>query len=365
MIGVDYTAGPGHAPGVGRYVRELVRALVRLEGQSLRLTEFGRAPVPMEGAPLGLSGPEVIRPVQRTRLRIPRRILFAQSALGDPVGAWAGRGCGLFHRVHPDLPRDPRVPHSIAVAEFPAEGTPEDIRLRSVAQTARGIIVFSADARQRAATRFGVDENKVFQVPVGAEHWTRELPGPVPLRPTRDILVLGAIRSARRPLDVLRAFEALRATGERARLLIAGRRGDAAAEFDQALSSSPVRGDVRWIDNPTEARMPACVAGASVLLHFAVDEVSAVTPLEATRMGLPVVASDLPAFREVLGPAAHWADPSDPAQAARALAEALSRSQSDDERQTLREHSFPFTWDASARAHDAAWEIMLRAPPLT
>ena len=103
MIGLDYTAGPGHAPGVGRYVRELVRALVRLEGPPLKLIEVGRAPVPMEGAPLGLEGLGVVRNVQRSRWRIPRRALFAQERFGDPLGVLAARGCRLVHRVDPAL----------------------------------------------------------------------------------------------------------------------------------------------------------------------------------------------------------------------------------------------------------------------
>lgn len=77
-IALDYTAAAGHAPGVGRYTRELVRALVREPGpplSRLRLVEVGRAPRPMAGAPLGLEGPEVLQPTEHRMLRLPRRLL--------------------------------------------------------------------------------------------------------------------------------------------------------------------------------------------------------------------------------------------------------------------------------------------------
>ena len=78
-IALDYTAGPGHAPGVGRYVRELVRALVRLpegDGLPLELLEVGRAPRPMEGAPLGLDdAPESGPAFKRRQTRLPLSLI--------------------------------------------------------------------------------------------------------------------------------------------------------------------------------------------------------------------------------------------------------------------------------------------------
>lgn len=359
MIGLDYTAGPGHAPGVGRYVRELVRALLRCDGAALKLVEFGRAPAPMEGAPLGLSGHDVVRQYQRTRYRIPRRVLSAQARAKDPIGALASRGCSLFHRVDPRLPHAPRGPSALAITEFPRSSSPQDRELERAARAAAGVIVFSAEAARRARERYGLDAAAVHQVPVGSDHWERDLEGRVGPRETRDVLVLGAVRRSRHPLEVLRAFEALLALGESARLLIVGRRGDAAASFESALARSVARDSVRWIEEPDERRMPRCVAGSSVLLHFADDEVSPVTPLEALRFGLPVVASALPAFEEVLGGGLHATQSDDPRHAAGALREALERSANPDERAACREIAQRFTWRACAEAHQRAWDRML------
>lgn len=360
-IGIDYTAAVGHAPGVGRYARELVRALVRLpdaDARPLVLVEVGRGPTPLEGAPLGLDGAPHPARVVRRRLRLPRRIISRMPG----AGALISRGCRLFHRVAPESPPIGPTPFTLAVAEFPPAGTAGTAASRALsaaAQTAAGLFVFSADARERLVRDHGAPRDRVHQLPVGTEHWERALESPVPLRPTRDILVLGALRRARAPLDVLRGFEALRARGAHARLLLVGRPGDAAEAFRHALGASSVREHVRWIEEPDEARMPRCVGGSAVLLHLAADEATPVTPLEALRMGLPVVASPLPAFREALGDAGRWVDGGDAAAVGLALAGALEAGDDSTTRSALRDRAAPYTWRASAEAHARAWDSIL------
>ncbi|MEL6429499.1 MAG: glycosyltransferase [Planctomycetota bacterium] len=364
-LGLDYTPGPGHAPGVGRYVRELVRALVRIEGApELRLVEYGRAPRPMEGAPLALTGRGVRVAPRRVRVGVPRRWLGGPiPLLGSAVGRISGRGCAVFHRVEPQRPARLHVPHTLSVTELPPAGSSALNALGETARTAAAVVTFSETARARIASELGVALSRVHAVPVGTEHWWRDLGlhEPAPARPSRDVLVLGAVREARMPLAALRAFEALRerAPREPSRLLLVGRPGDAAAAFRSALGASPARDSVRWIEDPDEVRMPACVAGAATLLHFARDEVSPVTPLEARRMGLSVVASALPAFQEVLDGGARWVDPGDPAGVAEALGDALDEGVSAEARRAAERSARPFTWDACARAHLDVWRPML------
>jgi len=357
-IGIDYTLGPGHAPGAGRYVRELVRALVRVEdAPPLRLVEFGLGPRPMEGAPLGLVGDDVVADVQRRRVPIPRRALpFAAPV----VGAAVGTGLKGFHRVDPAMPAPARRRTSLAVLEFPSD--PEALsRLEDAIRAAPCVITFSMEAAERVAQ---VSGRPPHLAPVGCEHWARELGDSLqehPRRATRDIVVLGAIRRSRRPLDVLRAFECLRGRGAAARLVMIGRPGDAAVEWRAALAASPVRDHVRWVAAPDETRMPGAVAGASALLHLADDEVSPVTPLEALRLGVPVVASPLAAFRDAIGDGARWAEATDPEAVAGALGGALEEALDGGPglRARLAEPTRIYTWDNCAKAHLLAWTLRL------
>ncbi len=116
------------------------------------------------------------------------------------------------------------------------------------------------------------------------------------------------------------------------------------------------------MEAPDEAKMPGCVAGSTVLLHLAEDEASPVTPLEAARMGLPLVASALPAFREVFGEKGLWVEARDPATVADALEVALIAGSDKQERQARTALAAPFTWEAAARAHGDAWKRMLSGP---
>ena len=73
-------------------------------------------------------------------------------------------------------------------------------------------------------------------------------------------------------------------------------------------------------------------------------------PLEAMRLGCPVIASDIPALREICGDAALYADPRRPAEIARAI-----RTLMDDPAlaRVLRERGIRraamFTWEKCAR----------------
>ena len=93
IVGIDYLSAVTHPPGVGRYLRELVRALVRLEQRpELRLLEVGGGSRVMEGPPLGLAGAARVR---RLRSRLPRRTLDLLSRMGLGAARLLG-GVGGF-----------------------------------------------------------------------------------------------------------------------------------------------------------------------------------------------------------------------------------------------------------------------------
>ena len=73
-------------------------------------------------------------------------------------------------------------------------------------------------------------------------------------------------------------------------------------------------------------------------------------PLEAMRLGCPVVASDIPALREVCGDAALYANPHDPADIAGAVRTLLSDPRlREDLRERGRRRAALFSWERCAR----------------
>ncbi|TDJ78025.1 MAG: glycosyltransferase [Planctomycetota bacterium] len=359
-IGLDYLPAVCHAPGIGRYGRELVRALVQLpDVPELRLFEVGGGERAMEGAPLGLAGASVFRRSSRA----PRR---AVEWLHRVTGLGADRllgGVDLFHRMHAGYPPVSAALQLLPLAELPPAGSRADAALAGALDGIDDVLVFCEHYREQVARRYGMSGERVHTVAVGCDHWRRDLADATvaPATPAR-LLVLGAVRSERHPLAVLRALEALRAGGVEAELVFIGRPGDAAGDLRRALRASPAGDVVRWIESPVERDMPALLASATVLVHLADDEGTAVTPLEAFSLGVPVVATRLPAFEEALGGGAELL-PAPDTHAPAALAEAIARAirgRSDGpaaaHRRALAE---AYPWDRNARETLGLWRRIL------
>jgi glycosyltransferase involved in cell wall biosynthesis len=107
-----------------------------------------------------------------------------------------------------------------------------------------------------------------------------------------------------------------------------------------------------WLD---QDRLRKVVAGASCLAFPSRYEGFGLPPLEALAAGIPVVASDLAACREVLGAHARYAPVGDAEAFATELAAAL-RDGSPTDGTARRAHARAFTWAACTDATVAAYQ---------
>src|SRR5690606_25142033 len=76
-----------------------------------------------------------------------------------------------------------------------------------------------------------------------------------------------------------------------------------------------------WVDDRTRRGL---LVGAEVVAYTSIYEGFGLPPLEALASGTPVVATRAGALPEVLGDAAEWAEPGDPASVAAALTSVLA-----------------------------------------
>jgi glycosyltransferase involved in cell wall biosynthesis len=343
---------------VGRYARELVRALVQLEDRpELALYEVGRAQRTVDEHALGLTiGDPRVR---RLRRRFSRRALswipFPCAAADRMLG-----GVDVFHHVLGDAPRVARARQTIALSELPAAGSPKDEALRSLLPRMDAIVVFSSEYQRAIPARYGTLPARVQRVSVGCEHWRRELREFPPRENPPLVLVLGAQRSARRHVTILRAFELLLARGIDANLLLVGGRGNASAEFERCLAESKAQANVASFPQKPESEMPRLVARASALVQLEDGAGTPVTPLEAFAVGVPVVASRSAVFEETLGGLAELVDNDEVVRAPGRLSEAIERailSAADLDARALRMRlAQQFTWERNARETLAVWK---------
>ncbi len=360
-IGIDYRPAVSHAPGVGRYARELVRALVRLDdAPELALLEIGRAPAAVPESALGLQG--IGDRARRLSRPWPRRAVDLLGRVGFGADRLAG-GVDLFHQVRLPLLRVSRAPWTVALSELPPEGSASEASLSRELQGAAAVLVASEHFADEVTRRLGVAPGCVRRVPVGCDHWARELTEPPPRADPALVLVLGAPGPQRRPELILEAVEALHRGGRRCRLHFAG--AGSGGAFAERLARSTLGGAVSW-DLPGEDRLPGIVASASVLVHLNDEEGTPVTPLEAFAVGTPVVASRIAAFEEALSGLATLLDTppvADGGSFVDVLADAIDRAIEDaatgrgEAARRALARSFP--WSAAAARTLEVWRELL------
>ncbi len=137
------------------------------------------------------------------------------------------------------------------------------------------------------------------------------------------VLALGR-HEYQKGFDVLiAAFAQLRRDRPGVRLFIAGREGNATSDLRAAVSDSGVGGAVEFLGFRSD--VPDLLCAADLFVSASRWEGSPGSVLEAMALEAPIVATDIPAVREVLGEgdAGVLARPDDAAALARAMALAL------------------------------------------
>jgi glycosyltransferase involved in cell wall biosynthesis len=169
--------------------------------------------------------------------------------------------------------------------------------------------------------------------------------------PDRYVLYVGAVNMRKNVTTLARAMASL-AAGMRVRLVLVG--------------PPPEGGLSKWgLDQPwvkhlgyvPDADLPALYAGAAVVAVPARLEGFGLPIVEAMAAGAPVVASDIPVFREVGGEAVAYFPAEDPAALAGTVSRVLDDPATADQfREAGRARAASFTWAACAAATVEAYQ---------
>jgi glycosyltransferase involved in cell wall biosynthesis len=334
------TLVPGALGGSETYVRELLRGLGRVGSLDYRVYLPPVAADAAEGLPA-----EIVAAYGTART--PRERLVAMTRAAVRPGSLEG---DVLH--YPLTIRVPRVAtpsvvtlHDLQHLDLPRLFSRAERMFRAVAwhrsvRGARLVVVPSGFVRDRAVELLGLDAARVRVVHHGIDH-AAFTPDPTV---QREPFLLYPARAwpHKNHARLFEAFELLRRAHPELRLVLSGG-GD--------VGTVPEGVDVRGLVPRDE--LVSLLRRASALVFPSLYEGFGQPPLEAMACGCPVACSDAASLPEVCGDAARYFHPDDPRQIAAAVEDVLAAPEEWSRRGLARASGF--TWDDSARAHDAVY----------
>jgi glycosyltransferase involved in cell wall biosynthesis len=359
-IGIDYTSAATQDAGIGRYTRELMRALLAQPSHH-RYSFFYASRNPIDQSAihnrqsaihrLPFHDKWLMRGWQRLRLPIPVELIVGR--------------VDLFHS--PDFTLPPTLPgvptlltvHDLSFIRDPDSAWPS-LRAflnkavpRSV-KRATHVLADSQATKSDLIELFGTPAEKISVLYSGVE---------ARFAPVRDraeidrvcakyqlprpfILAVGTLQPRKNYGRLIEAFARLRDY----HLVIAGGKGWMVETIFEQVHRSGLEGRVHFPGFVDDADLPALYSAADLFAYVSLYEGFGLPLLEAMACGTPVIGSNTSSLPEVIGEAGLQVDPRSVDDIARALQQMIDRPE-------LRERAIEagleraksFTWEKAAR----------------
>ncbi len=362
-IGIDYTAAVHQSAGIGRYTRELVKALATQPAQTFeptyRLFVAGGAAV----APV-LPGSSYSWHSTRLTKRWLERLWY-RLRLPIHLETWTGR-LDLLHQ--PDFvlpPVHPKTRTLLTVHDLSFVREPDSVMTgmtrhlnrwvpQSVAQ-ADHVIAVSEATRQDLIELYRTPSEKITTLYHGVSTGFEPVEDTGKLATVRQkyglgdgpfILSVGTIQPRK---NYQRLIQALAQLDRHYALVIVGSRGWQYETIFDEVNRLGLADRVHFPGFVAESDLPALYSAAGLFVYPSLYEGFGLPALEAMACGTPVVASNRASLPEVVGKAGLLVDPLD----VTALAEAMSNVLEDEELQQQltqagRRQAARFTWSRMA-----------------
>lgn len=363
-IAIDYTAAVNQSDGIGRFVRNQVEALIRID----RDNDY----VLLHAAPnlgrsvLAPTGPNVISRELRFRERT-MNLIWQRLQLPVPADLATGP-IDIFHAPNFVLPPLRHAASILTVHDLAFLIRPEcaDHRLRAylehavprATQRADLIVTDSENTRNDVICLLDVDADRVFVVPGGVSPAFHPAPSDQ-VEAVRQkhalerpyILAVGVIEPRKNLPRLIDAFTRFKfRTGAPHQLIIAGGRGWLSDETYRRAARSPYAQDVRFMGRFPDDELSALYTGAEVFVYPSLYEGFGLPVLEAMACGVPVICSNSSSLPEIATGAAELITPDDSETIAVALDAVCADVERRDELRELgRARAAEYTWERSAQ----------------
>lgn len=362
-IGMEVTAAVTQGGGIGRYTRELLRALGHVDTTNEYSLFFASREPRHALPPLGANFKRRQLPIHDIWLAR----FWGRARVPAPV-EWITGDVDLYHS--PDFTLPPTRPgtrtlltvHDLSFVRDPGSAAPglltylNAVVPRSVAR-ADHVLADSQATRNDLIEVYGTPADKITVLYCGVEETFQPVTDATALTAVRERYRIGeapfilAVSTLQPRKNYVRLIEAVaRIPDPDIRLVFAGGKGWLYDSIFAAVERHGLRERVTFAGFVDDADLPALYSTARILAYPSLYEGFGLPMLEAMACGTPVVASTVSCLPEVAGDAALLVDPYD----VTALSDALTRLHTDE---TLRaelivrgrRRAAAFKWDDSAR----------------
>ncbi len=377
---LDTRTATARFPGIGRYVRNLVPALVSQSSPDEQWVLLWNPRDPTAWDPAELAGPQVaVIPVPVSpfalgqQWAVPRQLRrLAWGGRVEDLNRPAARVPSLYHSTYYLMPYWPGLPTVLTVYDLIAMRLPHTVSLRArllariatalALRAAAHVIAISQATRADLLSHFPRSPDQVTVVPLAPDPRFRPQPPPEIARvraryglPEAYFLYLGINKPHKNLVHLLRAYRGLATTqapggGPPPALVIAGPWDSRYPQPRQEARALGLGHAVRFLGPVAEEDLAGLYSGCTAFVFPSLYEGFGLPVLEAMACGAAVICGNRSSLPEVAGDAALLVDP----MSVEAWTQALARVWRDpglaaDLRERGRRRAARFTWERTAR----------------
>jgi glycosyltransferase involved in cell wall biosynthesis len=226
--------------------------------------------------------------------------------------------------------------HDIGFHRMPKLYPPQQIRIhehamKEIKKKAARILTVSHYSGREIAEAYGIDPQKIAITPCGIDHSLYR-----PISDTGAIeerlrryhisrpyfISVGRLETKKNITTLVKAFTSFKTrlgVGSPYALVLVGTPGSGYEEIKREISRSAFKSDIVETGYIPEGDMPYLLHAAEALVHPSWYEGFGIPPVQAMACGCPVISSNAASLPEILGEAARYFPPSEPAHLAEEL----------------------------------------------